>query len=119
MTQKLLIFKGFTGPITHFFGKATLKTNPTHLFDFLFGPVKKIFTAKLGQIVAKYDPNLAKFGLADLSYPWNSLIFIQNPSNSIKRTFLYAECIRIPYGPSERRVCRIQKIALQILTWRF
>ena len=39
MTQKLLIFKGFTGPITHFFGKATLKTNPTHLLNFLFGPV--------------------------------------------------------------------------------
>jgi len=57
--------------------------------------------AKFGQIVAKYDPNLAKFGLTDLSYPWNSLIFIQSPSNGIKRTFLYAEFLRIPYGPSE------------------
>ena len=42
MTKKWLIFKGFTGPITHFFGKATLKTNPTHLLNFVFGPVKKI-----------------------------------------------------------------------------
>ena len=44
--------------------------------------------AEFGPIVAKYDPNLAKFGLADLFYPCNSLIFIQNPSNSIKRPFL-------------------------------
>ena len=37
-------------PITHFFfGKATLKTNPTHLLNFLFGTEKKNFTAKLGQ----------------------------------------------------------------------
>ena len=62
MTQKLLIFKGFTGPITHFFGKATLKTNPTHLLNFLPSSTKKNFMTKCGQIVAKYDPNLAKFG---------------------------------------------------------
>ena len=66
MTQKLLIFKGFTGPITHFFGKATLKTNPTHFLNFLFGPVKNFFMAKLGRIVAKSDPNLANLDLADL-----------------------------------------------------
>ena len=39
-----------------------------------------------------------KNGLEDLSLPWNSLIFIQNPSNSVKRTFLYAKFLRIPYG---------------------
>ena len=89
MTQKLLIFKGFTGPITHFFGKATLKTT-THLLNFLFGPVKIFFMAKLGQIVAKSDPNLANLDLAGLSCPWTPLVLIQNPSNSMKRTFLCA-----------------------------
>ena len=83
------------------FEKITYKSNPTYLLNFLFDPVKKNWMAKFGQIVAKYYPNLAKFGLTDLSYPWNSLIFIQNPSNGIKRTFLYAEFLRIPYGPSE------------------
>ena len=83
------------------FENVTNKSNLTHLLNFLFDPVKKNCMAKFGQIVAKYDPNLAKFGLTDLSYPWNSLIFIQNPSNGIKRTFLYAEFLRIPYGPSE------------------
>ena len=39
---------------------------------------------KCGQIVAKYYPNLAKFGHTDLSGPSNSLSFIQYPSNSIK-----------------------------------
>ena len=100
MTQKWLIFKGFTGPITHFFGKATLKTNPTHILNFLIGPVKKNFMAKLGQIVAKSDPNLANLDLAGLSCPWNPLVLIQNPSNSIKRTFLCAEFFRVPYGRS-------------------
>ena len=33
MTRELLIFKGFTGPITQFFGKATLKTNPTYFLN--------------------------------------------------------------------------------------
>ena len=93
MTQKLLIFKGFTGPITHFFGKATLKTNPTHFLNFLFGPVKNFF-------MAKSDPNLANLDLAGLSCPWNPLVLIQNPSNSIKRTFLCAEFFRVPYGRS-------------------
>ena len=79
MTQKLLIFKGFTGPITHFFGKATLKTNPTHLLNFLFGPVKIFFMAKLGQIVAKSDPNLANLDLPDLSCPWNPPSFDSEP----------------------------------------
>ena len=87
--------------MTQFFEEITYKSNPTYLLNFLFDPVKKNWMAKFGQIVAKYDPNLAKFGLTDLSYPWNSLIFIQNPSNGIKRTFLYAEFLRIPYGPSE------------------
>ena len=91
MTQKWLIFKGFTGPITHFFGKATLKTNPTHFLNFLFGPVKKIFMAKLGQIVAKSVPNLANLDLPDLSCPWNPLVLIRNLSNSIKKTFICAE----------------------------
>ena len=90
MTQKLLIFKGFTGPITHFFGKATLKTNPTHTPYFIL-PSKKNFTAKLGQIVTKYDPNLANLDLADLSCPWNPLVLITNLPNSIKRAFLCAE----------------------------
>ena len=69
MTQKLLIFKEFTGPITHFFAKATLKTNPTHLLNFLPSSTKKNFMTKFGQIVAKYDPNLAKFGHTGLSGP--------------------------------------------------
>ena len=69
MTQKLLIFKGFTGPVTQFFGKATLKTNPTYILYFLFCPVKFFFMAKLGQIVAKSDPNLANLDLADHSCP--------------------------------------------------
>ena len=80
MTQKWLIFKGFTGPITHFFGKATLKTNPTHFLNFLFGPVKNFFMAKLGQIVAKSDPNLANLGYADL--PVKPLFPIHEPSKS-------------------------------------
>ena len=42
--------------------------------------------AKLGQIVAKSDPNLANLDLAGLSCPWNPLVLIQNPSNSIIRT---------------------------------
>ena len=92
-------------PNNSIFWKLAYKSNPTYLLNFLFDPVKKNCMAKFGQIVAKYDPNLAKFGLTDLSYPWNSLIFIQNPSNGIKRTFLYAEFLRIPYGPSEWRVC--------------
>ena len=64
------------GPITHFFDKATLKTNPTHLLNFLKSSTKKNFMTKFAQIVAKYDPNLAKFGHTDLSGPWNSLSFI-------------------------------------------
>ena len=89
MTQKWLIFKGFTGPITHFFGKATLKTNPTHFLNFLFGPVKNFFMAKLGQIVTKSDPNLANLDLADLSCPvsMEPTVLIQDLSNSINRTF--------------------------------
>ena len=59
---------------------------------------------KFGQIVAKYYPNLAKFGHTGLSGPWNPLNFIQDPSNSIKSTFLYANFLTINYGPSERRV---------------
>jgi hypothetical protein len=55
---------------------------------------------KFGQIVAKYDPNLAKFGHTDLSGPWNSPSFIQDPSNSIKSTFLYTNFLSINYGRS-------------------
>ena len=62
--------------------------------------VKFFFTAKLGQIVAKSDPNLANLDLAGLSCPWNPLVLIQNLSNSIKRTFLCAEFFRVPYGRS-------------------
>ena len=93
------MFWVISGPITQIFEKVTYQSNLT--LNFLFDSVKKNCMAKFGQIVAKYDPNLAKFGLTDLSYPWNSLIFIQNPSNGIRRTFLNAEFLRIPYGPSE------------------
>jgi hypothetical protein len=55
--------------VTHYFDKATLNTNPTHLLNFLKSSTKKIFMTKFGQIVAKYDPNLAKFGHTDLSGP--------------------------------------------------
>ena len=103
-------------PNNSIFWKVTYKSNLSHLLNILFDLVKKNFMAKFGQIVAKYDPNLAKFGLTDLSYPWNSLIFIQNPSNGIKRTFLYAEFLRIPYGPSEWRVrSRLHCVNLQLL----
>ena len=57
------------GPITHFVIKATLKTKPTHLLNFLPSSTKKKFMTKFGQIVAKYDPNLAKFGHTGLSGP--------------------------------------------------
>ena len=57
------------GPITHFFDEATLKTNPTHLLNFLPSSTKKKFMTKFGQIVSKYYPNLAKFGHTGLSGP--------------------------------------------------
>ena len=60
--------------------------------------------AKFGQIVAKYYPNLLKFGHTGLSGPRNPLSFIQDPSNGIRSTFLYANFLTVNYGPSERRV---------------
>ena len=49
--------------------------------------------AKFGQIVAKYDPNL------DL--PMELLDFHLEPLQWHKKDLLYAEFLRIPYGPSE------------------
>ena len=102
-----------------FFYKATLKTNPTHLLNFLKSSTKKNFMTKFGQIVAKYDPNLAKFGHTDLSGPWNSLSFIQDPSNSIKSTFLYANFLTINYGPSERRVPCFNEVTSSLRLLRY
>ena len=84
--------------------KQPSKLTPHTFSIFLPSSTKKNFMTKCGQIVAKYYPNLAKFGHTDLSGPWNSLSFIQDPSNSIKSTFLYANFLTITYGPSERRV---------------
>ena len=46
---------------------------------------------KCGQIVAKYDPNIAKFAHTGLSGQRNPLGFIQDPSISIKIPF----CVKI------------------------
>ena len=62
-------------------------------------PSEKNCMAKFGQIVAKYDPNLAKFGHTGLSGPWNSPS-IQDPSNSIKSNFLYTYFQTINNGRS-------------------
>ena len=51
------------------FIKQPSKINPTHLLNFLPSSTKKKIMTKCGQIVAKYDPNMAKFGHTGLSGP--------------------------------------------------